>query len=82
MIAPDVEIVDLDPEGFARLSRMATGRVYGSGRELHVLHEAGEVVTVVDTSAGVVTDRYRRRPLGEPDAIRREAEVDRVVLVD
>lgn len=84
MIAADVLIVDLEPEGFAHLSEVVSHRIYRASSEIQILHSAGEVLNVVDTREGVV-DRYRESfddPQARAEELLREAGVERVLVVD
>lgn len=85
VIHPHVEIVDVEPDGFAVVCELAGAR-HRSGRgELHVLHERGRVLRAVRTAGGPTSEF--NGDLG-PDlasrarTLREAAEVDRVVLVD
>ncbi|MGH2811085.1 MAG: hypothetical protein ACRDI1_00020 [Actinomycetota bacterium] len=84
LIAPDALIVDLEPEGFARLSEVASHRLYAVGHEVHVLHASGSVLNAVDTKTGVV-DRFREQfddPVVRAREILNESGADRAVLID
>jgi len=58
VIAPDVVITDLEPGGFYLICQIAEQRQRRAGRVVSVLHDAGEVVTVVDSRDGVL-DAHR-----------------------
>ena len=85
MIAPNVRIVDVEPNGFGVVCALASTYDRPSNGELHVLHQGGQVLRVVHTLTGPT--QQHREPLG-PDLPARAAElraatgVDRVVLVE
>lgn len=81
MISPDVQIVDLEPDGFAHLCRLMSPRVYSTGRDLQILHADGRVVAAVDTRDGVVTSAYTG-PVPDPDEALNRSGADRVIMVD
>lgn len=84
MIAPDVLIVDLEPEGFALLSELASKRVYRTAPEIHVLHRSGKVLNVVHTTEGVI-DKFREHfddPASRAREILATSGAERVILVD
>lgn len=85
MIAPEIRIVDVEPDGFGIVCDLASSRHGAGNGELHVLHEAGEVLRAVHTISGPTAQH--REPLGDdlPEkarALRTETGVDRVVLVE
>lgn len=84
MIAADVLIVDLEPEGFAHLSEVLSHRIYRTSSEIQILHTGGQVLNVVDTREGVI-DRYRESfddPQERAEEIFQEAGVKRVLVID
>lgn len=85
MIAPDIEIVDVEPDGFGVVCDLASSFDPAARGELHVLHDRGRVLRVVHTLTGPTRDYCE--PLGEDlmaraAVLREQAGVDRVVLVD
>lgn len=85
MIAPDVRVVDVEPDGFGVLCALSATYDRPTRGELHVLHDAGRVLRVVHTLTGPLQDH--REPLGDDlparaRSLREAAGVDRVVLVD
>lgn len=85
MIAPDVEIVDLEPKEFARICVLAAQAQARPERTVSVLHDCGTVVVAHDSGGGEVDARVRepftdaRRRAGE---LREITGADRVVLYD
>lgn len=85
MIAPDVRVVDVEPDGFGVLCTLAATYDRPTRGELHVLHDGGQVRRVVHTLNGPLQEHHE--PLGD-NLPRRAAElrelagVDRVVLVE
>lgn len=49
MIHPEALIIDLEPEGFSRLSEIVSKGLYSSRPEIHLLHASGRVTNVVHT---------------------------------
>ncbi len=47
MIAPDVLITDLEPDGFLLICQIAEQRQRRAERVVSLLHDAGDVVNVV-----------------------------------
>lgn len=85
MIAPDIEIVDVEPDGFGVVCSIASTYDRPTAGELHVLHDGGRVLRVVHTVAGPTAQH--REPLGadlaaDAASLRLRTGVDRVVLVD
>ena len=85
MIAPGVRVVDVEPDGFGVVCSLSSVYDRPTRGELHVLHDRGRVLRVVHTLHG--PSQAHREPLGQDlparaRALREEAEVDRVVLVD
>jgi hypothetical protein len=84
MIHPDALIVDLEPEGFAKLCEVASHRLYAVPVEIQLLHRSGEVLNVLDTKEGVL-DRFRE-PFQDPSAraqeVLEESGAERVILID
>lgn len=84
MIAPDIAIERLEPEGFAHLCGVLSRRGRGGDPEIQILHERGEVLKVVHSEKGSIDDF--NEPFEEPS--RRAAEilkssaVSRVVMLD
>jgi hypothetical protein len=84
VIAPDVVITDLEPDGFYLICQIAEQRQRRAERVVSVLHDAGEVVTVVDSHGGVL-DAHREPFTDAQDrgaALLAETGADRVVLYD
>lgn len=85
MIAPDVRLVDLEPEGFALIGRLALSAQLAQPRTLSVLHDSGVPVTAHD-SGGAELDTAWLLPFD--DARARAADLlaahaaERVVLYD
>lgn len=84
MIAPDVFIHDLEPEGFGLICGLAESGRGRSPRVLSVLHDAGRVVRVTDSEHGEVE---AHRESFEDAAVRaaellQVSDADRVVLYD
>jgi hypothetical protein len=85
VIAPQVRVVDVEPDGFGVLCKLVSRYDRVSRGELHVLHDRGTVLRAVHTVSGPTAEF--RAPLG-PDLaaaaqrLRADAGVDRVVLVD
>jgi hypothetical protein len=84
MIAGSVRMGGFDSPSFARLCAIAARRDLNRGRELHVLHDGGRVLSVVDTADGPVRNEWA--PIGDAHAtakrLRAEHGVDRVVVAD
>lgn len=85
MIAPGLRVVDVEPDGFGVLNALVSRYDRPTAGELHVLHDRGRVLRVVHTLEGPTSEH--REPLGEDlpakaAELRRQAGVDRVVLVD
>lgn len=83
MIAPGIEMVDFDPDGFAHVCSLLSRRER-TRPELHVLHDSGRVLRVVHTERGTVGEFHE----SFDDSHRRAAEilvqsdVSRVILAD
>jgi hypothetical protein len=85
VIAPEIRIVDVEPDGFGIVCDLASRHDHSSRGQLHVLHEGGQVLRVVHTVHGPTMQH--REPLGSDlpataRALRESAGVDRVVLVE
>ena len=85
MIAPDIRVVDVEPDGFGVVCALASTYDRPTRGELHVLHDAGRVLRVVHTLTGPTSEH--REPLGDDlparaAQLRERAGVDRVVLVE
>ncbi len=85
MIAPGIEVVDVEPDGFGVVCGLASTYDRPTAGELHVLHDQGRVLRVVHTLRGPVAEH--RAPLGadlraRAAELRAQTGVDRVVLVE
>lgn len=84
MIAPDVVITDVEPEGFGLICSLAEKRQRRSERVVSVLHDAGVVQNVVCTRDGVLDTH--REPFADAqqraEQLLGETGADRVVLYD
>lgn len=84
MIAPDVVITDLEPDGFYLICQIAEQRQRRSERIVSLLHDGGEVVNVVDSRDGVLD--AHREPFADADqratTLLAETGAERVVLYD
>jgi hypothetical protein len=79
MIAPEVRMHDLNPDGFAALNKRLSAVAWGAGEAtLTVLHAGGSVINAVHSSRGVVGVEE----LEEPEVMRVRHAVDRVLLLD
>lgn len=84
MIAPDVRMTWLDPEGFAWLNRVVRRR-RDEDVLLSVLHEGDRVLQVVHARDGVVSgvlERVGPDRAATAEALRAQTGVDRVLLID
>lgn len=83
MIAPGIEIVDLDPDGFAHLCALMARRERAR-TQLQVLHDGGKVLRVVHSTHGALP--RHREPFDDPHAraaqLLADTDVDQVVLLD
>jgi len=83
VIAPGIQIVDVEPDGFGVLCSLASRYDKPTNGELHVLHDKGRVLRVVHTLRGPLPIRPVLDDLAKAAvSLRREHGVDRVVLVD
>lgn len=84
MIAPEVAIVDLEPDGFATLCALMAGRERARRPVLQILHEDGRVLRVVHSTRGALEEHHE--PFTEPERraeeLLEQTGVGRVVLLD
>lgn len=84
MIAPDVLITDLEPDGFLLICQIAEQRQRRAERVVSLLHDAGDVVNVVCSVNGVL-DGHRESfadAQQRAESLLAETGADRVVLYD
>lgn len=84
MISPLLHTYDLDSPSFATLCALVARRDVAQSREIHVLHDDGEVLSAVDTVDGPI-----HPPAGPVDdtaalavRLREEHGADRVIVAD
>lgn len=84
MIAGGVRMHGFETQSFARLGALAVRRQAERSHELHVLHEAGRVLSVVDTARGRLRGVWEdvTDPIATARRLREEHGVDRVVVAD
>ena len=83
MIDPAIEMVDLEPDGFGLVNRIARAHLGTPAVELHVLHADGRIVRAVHTRDGIEPSlRGRAIDVSRAEELRVEFGVARVILVD
>jgi hypothetical protein len=83
MIAPDIVIEDLEPDGFAWLCRLASARQRRAGRWAWVLHHGGDIASAWGCDLDQARQALERGDTwAAAETLVAADELDRVVLLD